>query len=140
VAFMFAEARFRTPWVDDEFAQAIGAARRWLNDNPSPDESLGEHFVTMLEAYAAMTTATVGRVMELREIIEREVQALDLWKPSAVPSAPSVPSDLNWREPDARDAKRLRLSGAFGGEALQFQGRVARIDQYASESSLSDVS
>jgi len=49
---MFAAARFRTPWVDDEFAEAIRVARQWLLDNPSPDDALGDHFVTMLEAYA----------------------------------------------------------------------------------------
>jgi hypothetical protein len=138
-AFMFAEARFRTPWVDDEFAEGIRVARQWLRDNPSPDDALGEHFVTMLEAYAEMTVATVGRVMELREIIEREMQALDLWESSAALSAPPASCDLNWREPVARDGKGLRLSGAPGGEALQFQGREARIDQYATESSRRDA-
>jgi hypothetical protein len=82
---MFAEARFRTPWVDDEFAEAIRVARQWLRDNPSPDHSLGEHFVTKLKAYAEMTTATVPRVMELRGIIEREIRALELWNSAAAP-------------------------------------------------------
>ncbi len=43
--FMFAAARFRTPWVDDEFAAAIAVSRQWLNDNPCPDVPLGQHFV-----------------------------------------------------------------------------------------------
>jgi hypothetical protein len=79
--FMFAEARYRTPWVDDEFAEVIRVARQWLGDNPSPDCTLGQNFVGMLDAYNEMTTATVSRVMELRSLIEHHVQALDRWKP-----------------------------------------------------------
>jgi hypothetical protein len=75
--FMFAEARFRTPWVDDEFAEVIRLARQWLRDNPCPDQALGQTFVGMLEAYNEMTTATVSRVMELRSDIEEYVRELD---------------------------------------------------------------
>src|ERR1700684_3119739 len=71
--FMFAEARFRTPWVDDEFAEVIRIARQWLRDNPCPDQALGQNFVGMLEAYNEMTSATVSRVMELRSDIEEYV-------------------------------------------------------------------
>ena len=78
--FMFAAARFRTPWVDDEFAAAIAVSRQWLNDNPCPDVPLGQHFVAMLGAYSEMTHATVARVMELRVGIEEHVDALDRWK------------------------------------------------------------
>jgi hypothetical protein len=79
--FMFAAARFRTPWVDDEFAATIGASRQWLRDNPCPDASLGQHFTSMLDDYGEMTYATVARVMELRANIERYVEALERWKP-----------------------------------------------------------
>ena len=79
--FMFAAARFRTPWVDDEFAGTITNARQWLRDNPCPDKTLGRHFAGMLGAYAEMTSATVARVMELRVLIEQHVEALDRWKP-----------------------------------------------------------
>jgi hypothetical protein len=78
--FMFAAARFRTPWVDDEFAATIRTARQWLSDNPCPDGPLGRHFVEMLGAYAEMTSATVARVMELRVNIEDHVTSLDRWK------------------------------------------------------------
>jgi hypothetical protein len=78
---MFAAARFRTPWVDDEFAGTISDARQWLRDNPCPDPTLGSYFVGMLGAYAEMTSATVDRVMELRVVIAQQVEALDRWKP-----------------------------------------------------------
>ncbi len=81
---MFAEARFRTPWVDDEFAATIGSTRRWLSDNPCPDKRLGQHFVEMLGAYWEMTSATVARVTELRVCIEVHVKALDRWKAQSV--------------------------------------------------------
>ena len=77
--FMFAEARFRTPWVDDEFAATIRTARQWLSDHPCPDGSLGRHFVEMLGAYAEMTSATVARVMEIRVSIEEHAKAFEWW-------------------------------------------------------------
>ncbi len=76
---MFAEARFRTPWVDDEFVATIRTARQWLIDNPCPDGSLGRHFVEILGAYAEMTSATVARVMEIRVSIEEHVKAFEWW-------------------------------------------------------------
>jgi hypothetical protein len=75
--FIFAEARYRTPWVDDELTGEIQNARRWYVDNPCPDDTMGHHLEDMLDAYAEMSNATVARVMELREIIERHADALD---------------------------------------------------------------
>jgi len=88
---MFAAARFRTPWVDDEFAGTISDARQWLRDNPCPDQTLGCNFVSMLGAYAEMTSATVERVMELRGVIEQLVEVLDRWKPEN-PRGPGSPA------------------------------------------------
>ena len=87
--FMFAEARFRTPWVDDEFAATITTTRQWLSDNPCPDGSLGQHFVEMLGAYAEMTSATVARVMELRVKIADHVKAVDRWRTQTVQTVDS---------------------------------------------------
>jgi hypothetical protein len=103
---MFAEARFRTPWVDDEFAALIGTARQWLRDHPCPG-SLGRHFVTMLDAYAEMTSATVARVMELRVIIEQEVRALDHWKGPSARTAPSLSDNFEPWAPYQIDHLRL---------------------------------
>jgi hypothetical protein len=86
---MYPAARFRTPWVDDEFAEVVRTAREWLRDNSCPDESLGQHFVTVLDGYHDMTNATVARVMDLRVIIEQEVRSLDYWKPPGARAAPS---------------------------------------------------
>ncbi len=77
---MFAEARFRTPWVDDEFAATVRAASQWLRDNPCPDGFLAEHFAGMLCAYVEMTNATVARVLELRMDIARHVEELHRWE------------------------------------------------------------
>jgi hypothetical protein len=94
---MYAAARFRTPWVDDEFACLIRTARQWLRDNPCPDDLLGRHFVVMLDAYNEMTNATVARVMELRLNIEQQIQALDYWKPPSLRSAgPSGVESESW--------------------------------------------
>lgn len=96
---MFAEARFRTPWVDDEFAEVIRTARQWLRDNPCPDPALGQNFVGMLDAYNEMTSATVSRVMELRSDIEQYVHELDKWKPPSSRSVLSLdPGPRNSRE------------------------------------------
>jgi hypothetical protein len=70
------EMRFRTPWVDDELAATIGHARRWLKDNPCPSPRIDRHCVAVLDAYAEMTTATVRRVVELRDIIEDNANAV----------------------------------------------------------------
>jgi hypothetical protein len=102
--FMFAEARFRTPWVDDEFAEVIRTARQWLRDNPCPDAALGHHFLLMLDAYNEMTNATVGRVMELRVTIEQEMQALDSWKPRSSRSAHCSGVEPSSWEPPGRDS------------------------------------
>jgi len=95
--FMFAAARFRTPWVDDEFAGTISNARQWLRDNPCPDQTLGRCFVGMLGAYAEMTSATVARVLELRVVIEQYVEALDGWKPRNPPALGSSMADCGGR-------------------------------------------
>jgi hypothetical protein len=92
---MFAAARFRTLWVDDEFAGTISNARQWLRDNPCPDQTLGRYFVGMLGAYAEMTNATVARVMELRVIIEQHV--LDRWRPENLPALGSSTADCGAR-------------------------------------------
>ena len=92
--FMFAAARFRTPWVDDEFAATITNARQWFRDNPCPDKTLGRHYAGMLGAYAEMTSATVARVMELRVLIEQHVEALDRWKPENPPALGSFNDGL----------------------------------------------
>jgi hypothetical protein len=75
--FLFPESRFRTPWTGDDVPGAVEAARRWLRENPSPDASLDQHLAAILDAYAEMTTATVARVMELRESIAVHAEALD---------------------------------------------------------------
>jgi len=75
--FLFPESRFRTPWTGDDLPGAVEAARRWLRENPSPDPSLDQHLEAMLDAYAEMPTATVSRVMELREDIELHTKVLD---------------------------------------------------------------
>jgi hypothetical protein len=90
---MFAAARFRTPWVDDEFAATIQTSRRWLSDNPCPEELLGRHFVEMLGSYAEMTSATVARVMQLRIDIEEHVKALDGWKAQSMNTVAAAPAD-----------------------------------------------
>jgi hypothetical protein len=106
--FMFAAARFRTPWVDDEFAASISTARQWLRDNPSPDRFLGQYFVGMLSAYAEMTNATVARVMELRMVIEQHVEALDRWKRENSLLPGSSPADRGSRAPrEARDVLKM---------------------------------
>lgn len=106
--FMFAEARYRTPWVDDELAEVVRTARQWLRDHPCPDYALGQNFVGMLDAYNEMTSATVSRVMELRSIIERYVHALDKWKPPSSRSAPTAGVDpVSWKPHERQDGERV---------------------------------
>ncbi len=110
--FMFAAARFRTPWVDDEFAATIALSRQWLSDNPCPDVPLGQHFVAMLGAYSEMTHATVARVMELRVGIEEHVNALDRWKAESMRTADS--SGAESAAPERRERRasvRLPVDG-----------------------------
>jgi hypothetical protein len=126
---MFAEARFRTPWVDDEFAALIRTARQWLHDNPCPDDSLGRHFARMLDAYAEMTSATVARVMELRVIIEQEVRALDHWKPPSARIAPSSGDGSGSRTPYGSSHLRAPAQRENTMRRPQFQGSAARADQ-----------
>jgi hypothetical protein len=103
---MFTEARYRTPWVDDEFAEVIRTARQWVRDNPCPDYALGQIFEGMLDAYNEMTSATVSRVMELRSVIEQYMQALDTWKPPSSRSAPSASIDPgSWTSYEGDDVK-----------------------------------
>lgn len=44
-AFMFAEARFRTPWVDDEFAATISAGRAVAEREPLPGRASRQAFL-----------------------------------------------------------------------------------------------
>jgi hypothetical protein len=78
--------RYRTPWVDDELLTGISEARQWHGANPCPDASMGDHLAAILNAYDEMTRATVAQVMDLRHIVERHVEAMDNWIPSAPPA------------------------------------------------------
>jgi hypothetical protein len=71
------EMRYRTPWGGDELAKAVQNAHHWLIAHPCPDPSISRHLAEMLDAYAEMPQATVGRVMELREVIGQHAQAVD---------------------------------------------------------------
>jgi hypothetical protein len=75
--FLFPESRYRTLWMDDDLARSLESARKWLRDNPCPDSSIGFHVQAMLDAYAHMTTASVARVEELREVIESHGKEVD---------------------------------------------------------------
>ena len=75
--FLFPESRFRTPWTGDDLPGAVESARQWLRENPCPDASLDQHLEAILDAYAEMSTATVSRVMELRESIGEHAKVLD---------------------------------------------------------------
>jgi hypothetical protein len=55
----------------------VEAARQWLRENPSPDPALDQHLEAILDAYAEMPSATVSRVMDLRESIALHAKALD---------------------------------------------------------------
>jgi hypothetical protein len=111
--FIYPESRFRNLWVDDELSEAIQSACRWLDANPCPDESVGQHFHAMLYAYAHMKTATVARVMELREIIELHNKYVDgrtLPLDSDVSSnRTSPPESLKRLAGTVRSAMRLRV-------------------------------
>jgi hypothetical protein len=88
--FLFPESRFRTPWTGDDLPAAVEAARQWLRENPCPDPSLDQHLEAILDAYAEMRSATVSRVMELRESIAEHAKALDRRrKPRSDPSVAS---------------------------------------------------
>ncbi len=109
---MFAEARFRTPWVDDEFAATISAAGQWLRENPCPDGPLGKHFSKMLGAYAEMTNATVARVMELRLDIVRHVEALNRWEIQTLASAEIATGYRALQGPrESRETVRVPVEG-----------------------------
>jgi hypothetical protein len=75
--FLFPESRFRTPWTGDDLPADVETARQWLRENPCPDASLDQHLEAILDAYAEMPTATVSRVMELRESIGEHAKVLD---------------------------------------------------------------
>jgi len=75
--FIFPESRFRTPWMNDDLASVLQSARQWLSDNPCPDPAISHHLQAILDAYAEMPTATVGRVMELRDVIESHGKEVD---------------------------------------------------------------
>jgi hypothetical protein len=91
--FLFPESRFRTPWTGDDLPGAVEAARRWLRENPSPDPSLDQHLEAMLDAYAEMPTATVSRVMELRESIEVHAKVLDRRRKPREPASCGEPQE-----------------------------------------------
>jgi hypothetical protein len=84
--FIFASMRYRTPWVDEELLGELHHSREWHQANPSPDPSMGAHLWAILDAYGEMTTATVARMMELRQAVERHVSAMDSWN---VPIGPA---------------------------------------------------
>ena len=86
--FLFPESRYRNPWTNDELPAAVVAARRWHEQNPCPDASLDVHLDAILDAYAEMSVATVARVMEIREDIERHARALDRRQAPRVPADP----------------------------------------------------
>jgi hypothetical protein len=75
--FLFPESRFRTPWTGDDLPADVEVARTWLRENPCPDASLDQHLEAILDAYAEMPTATVSRVMALRESIAVHAKAFD---------------------------------------------------------------
>jgi hypothetical protein len=74
--FIFPESRFRMRWTGDELVGPLEAAQRWLEDNPSPDNTMDAHLRAMLGAYREMPGASVPRMMELRNSIEYHAQAL----------------------------------------------------------------
>jgi hypothetical protein len=89
--FIFASMRYRTPWVDQELLGELEQAREWHRANPSPEPCMGVHLWAILDAYGEMTTATVARVMELRQAVERHVSAMDSWKlPIGSANRPSI--------------------------------------------------
>jgi hypothetical protein len=55
----------------------VEVARQWHRENPCPDSSLDPHLESILDAYTEMASATVARVMEIREDIEAHTKALD---------------------------------------------------------------
>jgi hypothetical protein len=75
--FLYPEFRFRNPWAGDDLAEAVAAARRWLEENPCPNDIVNEHVSMVLDAYAEMSTATVARVMALRMVIHDHVSGLN---------------------------------------------------------------
>jgi hypothetical protein len=79
--FFFAEMRFRTFWGDAELMDNIQNVRRWLVENPCPDDSVRRHFEGMLNAYTEMASASVPRLMELRDEIEQHTKVL--WQPES---------------------------------------------------------
>jgi hypothetical protein len=64
-------------WVGDELDGPLENARRWLDDNPCPDEAIGTHLRAVLVAYAQMPGASVPRMMELRDGIAEHAVAID---------------------------------------------------------------
>jgi hypothetical protein len=118
--FIFASMRYRTPWVDDELLIGLREARQWHAANPSPDASMGDYLTAVLDTYEEMTRATVSQVMDLRQIVEGHVEAMDNWSTSAPFPSPSLPEFVapgrrpwvipaTWenRKPDGRGARSL---------------------------------
>jgi hypothetical protein len=48
---MVPEWHYRTPWFDEGFFSALEEARRWFEDDPCPDESIGWHLGAILDAF-----------------------------------------------------------------------------------------
>jgi hypothetical protein len=64
-------------WADDDLVGPLESALHWLDDNPCPDEAVSAHLRAILAAYSEMPGATVPRIMELRNSIERHAHAID---------------------------------------------------------------
>ena len=75
----FPERRFEIPWGDEELLASVQCARDWLVSNPAPDDQLVQDIDALLDAYSEMTTATVPRLQELREIIDHHNKAILEW-------------------------------------------------------------
>jgi hypothetical protein len=95
--FIFPESRFRNAWMDDDRYEKIQVAMRWLDVNPCPDESVGEHLHATLKAYADMRVATVGRLTELREIIELHSKFVDRRNQPRAMQSTTAPTSGNLR-------------------------------------------
>jgi hypothetical protein len=88
------EMRYRTPWGGDEFAEAVRNAHHWFIAHPCPDPSISRHLTALLDAYAEMPHATVGRVMELREVIGHHAQAVSRGRVPRPATSPPSPRPL----------------------------------------------
>jgi hypothetical protein len=109
--FIFASMRYRTPWVDEELLGELQHSGEWLRAHPSPDPSMGVHLWAILDAYGEMTTATVARVMELRQSVEQHVSAMDSWKVPIGPANRPAIITPGGRPTETRGARERQRSG-----------------------------